>query len=149
MKINYKGQEIDAHALVMTKENALEILKGKKNVEFRRFSPKYDKMFTDFKQIELNNMLKEQGREEECKPPFRTDIGAVHFYNYNNTWHLDVLIDEIGIVEISQEGAQFLADEYGCHELDDQWQQFTHLPAEQRPFMFYLHIEEIVGHEGL
>lgn len=149
MKINYKGQEIEAHALIMTKENALDILNGKKTVEFRRFSPKYDKMFTDFKQIKLNNELIEQGREDECKPPFRTDIGAIHFYNYNNTWHLDVLIDEIGAVDISQEGAQFLAEEFGCHELDTQWQQFTNLPKDQRPFVYYLHIEEIVGHKGL
>lgn len=30
MKISYNGQEIEAYSLVMTKENALAILNGKK-----------------------------------------------------------------------------------------------------------------------
>jgi len=149
MKINYKGQEIEAYALIMKKENALEILSGKKTVEFRQFSPKYDKMFTNFEQIKKNEDLIAQGREDECLPPFNTDVEAIHFYNYNNTWHLDVLIDEIGVVDITEEGAKFMAEEFGCHELDDQWQQFTHLPKDQRPYMFYLHIDEIVDHRGL
>lgn len=149
MKINYKGQEAEAYALIMKKENALEILRGKKTVEFRNFAPKYEKMFTDFEQIAKNQELVAAGRENECLPPFKTDIEAVHFYPYNNSWHLDVLIDEIGIVDITEEGAKFLADTFGCHEMDDQWQQFAHLPKDKIPFMFYLHIDEIVGHHGL
>lgn len=149
MKINYKGQEAEAYALIMKKENALEILNGKKTVEFRNFTPKYEKMFTDFEQIAKNQDLVAAGRENECLPPFNTDIEAVHFYPYNNSWHLDVLIDEIGTVDITEEGAKFLADTFGCHEMDDQWQQFAHLPKDQIPFMFYLHIDKIVGHHGL
>lgn len=149
MKINYKGQEAEAYALIMKKENALEILKGKKTVEFRNFTPKYEKMFTDFEQIAKNQDLVAAGRENECLPPFNTDIEAIHFYPYNNSWHLDVLIDEIGVVDITEEGAKFLADTFGCHEMDDQWQQFAHLPKDEIPFMFYLHIDEIVGHHGL
>lgn len=149
MKINYKGQEVEAYALIMKKENALEILKGKKTVEFRDFTPKYEKMFTDFEQIAKNQDLVAAGRENECLPPFNTDIEAIHFYPYNNSWHLDVLIDEIGVVDITEEGAKFLADTFGCHEMDDQWQQFAHLPKDEIPFMFYLHIDEIVGHHGL
>ena len=30
MKINYNGQEIEAYSLIMTKENALDILNGKR-----------------------------------------------------------------------------------------------------------------------
>lgn len=149
MKINYKGQEAEAYALIMKKENALEILKGKKTVEFRDFTPKYEKMFTDFEQIAKNQDLVAAGRENECLPPFNTDIEAIHFYPYNNSWHLDVLIDEIGVVDITEEGAKFLADTFGCHEMDDQWQQFAHLPKDKIPFTFYLHIDEIVGHHGL
>ena len=149
MKINYKGQEVEAYALIMKKENAKEILEGKKTVEFRQFSPKYEKMFTDFAQVKKNEELVAQGRENECLPPFNTDVEVVHFYPYNNSWHLDVFIDEIGTVDITEEGARFLAEEFGCHEMDDQWQQYAHLPKEEIPFMFYLHIDGIVGHHGL
>lgn len=48
MKINYKGQEIEAYSLIMTKKNALDILNGKKTIETRALSSKYEKMFTDF-----------------------------------------------------------------------------------------------------
>lgn len=48
MKISYNGQEIEAYSLVMTKENALAILNGKKDIETRMLSTKYEKMFTGF-----------------------------------------------------------------------------------------------------
>ena len=35
MKIDYNGQEIEAYSLIMTKENALDILNGKKSIETR------------------------------------------------------------------------------------------------------------------
>ena len=149
MKINYNGQELDAYALIMKKENALDILSGKKTVEFRAFTPKYEKMFTDFAQIKKNDELVAQGREDECLPPFNTETGAVHFYPYSNNWHLNVLIDEIGTVDVTEKGAKFLAETFGCHEYDDQWQQFAHLPSEEIPFVFYLHIEKVLDHSGL
>lgn len=43
MKISYNGQEIEAYSLVMTKENALAILNGKKDIETRMLSTKYEK----------------------------------------------------------------------------------------------------------
>ena len=51
MKINYKGQEIEAYSLVMNRNNALDILNGKKCIETRMLSSKYEKMFTDFNQM--------------------------------------------------------------------------------------------------
>ena len=38
MKIDYNGQEIEAYSLIMTKENALDILNGKKSIETRMLS---------------------------------------------------------------------------------------------------------------
>ena len=38
MKINYKGQEIEAYSLVMNRNNALDILNGKKCIETRMLS---------------------------------------------------------------------------------------------------------------
>lgn len=61
MTIKYKDQEIEAYPLIMRKENALDILRGKKTIEIRKFSGKYEKMFTDFKQLEENEKLRKAG----------------------------------------------------------------------------------------
>lgn len=149
MKIDYNDRQVEAYALVMKKEYALEILKGSKTVEFRTTSKKYDGMFLDKTILKINETLRKQGRDDECESPFRTDIEAIHFYPYNNSWHLDVAIDEIGIVEISEEGAKFLAEEFGCHEFDDEWQQFADLPEDEIPLVYYIHICEVISHQGL
>ncbi len=81
MKINYNGQEIEAYSLIMTKENALDILNGKKTIETRMLSAKYEKMFTDFAQVDENEKFRKAGREQECQPILRTDIEAIHFYS--------------------------------------------------------------------
>ena len=104
MKINYKGQEIEAYSLVMNRNNALDILNGKKCIETRMLSSKYEKMFTDFNQIEENEKLRKAGREDECQSILRTDIEAIHFYSTGAPWTLDVAIDEIGIGEVTEEG---------------------------------------------
>ncbi len=148
MKINVNGNEVEAYALIMKKENALEILHGKKTVEIRLESPKYLKMFTDQAKVERNRKARAEGRDE-WQVPIRNDIGFVHFYNYANTWALDCEIDEIGTVSPIKEDAEFLAQEFGCHEFDDAWQEYEGKPDEEIPFYFYLHINAIAGHRGL
>lgn len=147
--INYKGQEIEAYALVMRKENALDILNGKKVIETRALSAKYEKMFTDFKQVEENEKLRKEGREDECKSILRTDIEAVHFYSTGAPWFLDVAIDEIGIGEITEEGIKFMHDEFGFHDFNEQLEEFKKNPPKETPLFYYLHICEVIGHGGL
>ena len=77
--IKYNGQEVEAYSLIMTKANALDILNGKKVIEARKLSSKYEKMFTNFKQLEENERLRKEGRENECQPILRTDIEAFIF----------------------------------------------------------------------
>lgn len=149
MKIKVNGQEVEAYALLMQKENALEILNGKKTIEIRALNSKYSSMFTDQKQLEENEKLRAEGREEECKPPYRTDIAYVHFYNYQKSWTLDVAIDEIGMTEMTKEGIDFLNSEFGFHDYDNEWQQYDGKPFDDIPIFFYLHIAEIVGQTGL
>lgn len=149
MKIKVNGQEVEAYALLMQKENALEILNGKKTIEIRALNSKYDKMFTDQKQLELNEELRKAGRDSECKAPYRTDIGYIHFYNYNKSWTLDVAIDEIGMTEMTKSGIEFLNSEFGFHDYDNEWQQYEGLPEDEIPLFYYLHIVEVVGQTGL
>lgn len=149
MKIYYKGQQIEAYPLVMKKENALEILSGKKTIETRKLSSKYEKMFTDFKQLEENEKLRKAGRENECQPILRTDVEAIHFYSTGAPWTLDVAIDEIGIGEITEEGIKFMHDEFDFHDFDEQLEEFKKNPPEEPPLFYYLHICEVISHSGL
>lgn len=147
--ISYKGEEVEAYALVMRKENALEILNGKKTVEVRKLSNKYEKMFTNFKQLEENERLRNAGRDDECQPVLRTDIEAIHFYSTGAPWTLDVAIDEIGIGEITEEGIKFMHDEFDFHDFDEQLEKFKKNPSKELPLFYYLHICEIISHSGL
>ena len=132
MKIDYNGQEIEAYSLIMTKENALDILNGKKSIETRMLSVKYEKMFTDFAQVDENEKLRKAGREQECQPILRTDIEAIHFYSTGAPWTLDVAIDEIDF-----------------HDFDEQLKEFKKNPPKELPLFYYLHICEIISHSGL
>lgn len=51
-------------------------------------STKYEKMFTDFAQVDENEKLRKSGHEDECKPVLRTDIEAIHFYSTGAHGHL-------------------------------------------------------------
>lgn len=147
--IKYKGQDVEAYSLIMRKENALDILNGKKVIETRALSMKYEKMFTDFKQLEENEKLRKEGREDKCKSALRTDVEAVHFYSTGASWFLDVAIDEIGIGEITEEGIKFMHDEFGFHDFDEQLEEFKKNPPKEKPLFYYLHICEIIDHNGL
>ena len=148
MKINVNGNEVEAYALIMKKENALEILRGTKTVEIRSANTKYEKMFTDQEQLAKNREAVKEGRDD-WQVPIRKDIGFVHFYNYANTWALDCEIDEIGTASLTQEDVESLREDFGFHDLDNEWQEFEGKPIEEVPFFFYLHISAIVGHRGL
>lgn len=151
MKINVNGQEVEAYALLMQRENALDILSGRKTVEIRALNSKYDKMFTDEKKLEKNEELRKAGRDEECEAPYRTDVGYVHFYTMNkqNPWTLDVAIDEIGMTEMTKAGIEFLNKEFGFHDFDEEWQKYADVPQDEVPLFYYLHIAEVVGQTGL
>lgn len=140
--IKYNGQEVEAYSLIMTKANALDILNGKKVIEARKLSSKYEKMFTNFKQLEENERLRKEGRENECQPILRTDIEAIHFYSTGAPWFLDVAIDEIGIGEVTEEGIKFMHEEFDFHDFDEQLEEFKKNPPEEIPLFYYLHISE-------
>lgn len=148
-KIKYNGQDIEAFALIMKKENALDILNGKKSIETRMMSARYEKMFIDFKQLEENERLRKEGKENECKPILRTDVEAIHFYSTGAPWFLDVAIDEIGIGEVTEEGIKFMHEEFDFHDFDEQLEEFKKNPPKETPLFYYLHICEIIAHDGL
>ena len=149
MMIVYQGELVEAYDLIMKKAFALEILNGQKTLEIRPYSPFYCSRFVDVHQLEENERRRAAGREDEILAPYRTDIGFIHFHDYGKTWVLDVAIDEIGVSDLTREGVAFLADEFGFHDYDEEWQQYEGMPEDEVPTFFYLHICEVVRQSGL
>jgi hypothetical protein len=133
----------------MRKEHALEIIACKKPLEIRTFSDFYCKMFTDQALVDANEKLRKEGLDDECTGVCRTDVGFVHFHNYTNSWTLDVEIDEIGMALMVEDDITWLADEFGFHDYDSEWQQYAHLPDEEKPLFFWLHIVGVVNRTGI
>lgn len=143
-KVVVNGKEYKAYSLLMRKENALDILHGKKRVELRSASPFYEKMFIDEEQAKRN-----EDDPDNYEPPLRGDVVVVHFYSTGSDWTLDVFIDNIGLAYLSKELVEELNEEYDFHELDDEWQKYEGRSDEDVPQFFWLGIDEIIQHSGL
>lgn len=147
--IHHNGEEIPAYALIMRKENALDILRGTKKIETRNASEHYDNIFLDKEIIAKNEQAVKEGRDEDWQTPLRTDVGAIHFYSTGAPWTLDVRFDEILGVWVNDEGIKFLQDEYGFHDFDDELGKWNDVPDEEKPYVYVFHLTEILGHKGL
>lgn len=143
MKINYKGQQVEALPLIMQKKNAIEIISGKKKVEFRSFSPYYIDRFMDKAVTKRNDKAGLQWGDEGFEDDFKA-IEAIHFHDYNNSWFLDVTIDSIGMFCVDTQDIDEYAGDYP--EFEDYRADAIkndELPEEDRPMLFYLTIEKI------
>ena len=128
------GVEYPAVSLVLCKEYAKEIVNGNKTVEFRDVVS--DKNFSFF--AETN---------EEGKWNFKR-VRAIHFYVYNKSFELDVLIDANGVVSPCEKGVE-LMHKFGCNELDEEAKDYKGTPLKDRPMYFWFHIAKIVKSRGL
>lgn len=145
MKISHQGKEVEAYSLIMKKENALEIISGKKKLEIRSFSDYYVQMFTDKKLVAENDKLKEEGRDDECVAPLKA-TEYIRFHDYNNSWYLDVHVHEIALYMMCQEDIEELAEEFDFHDYDNEWQKYENTPDEDKPLFYWLHIDKVIGH---
>ena len=50
---------------------------------------------------------------------------------------------------ITEEGIKFMHDEFDFHDFDEQLEDFKKNPPEEVPLFYYLHICEIIHHDGL
>lgn len=147
MNININGKEVESYDLLMKKDNALDIISGKKTLEIRVFSNHYSMIFTDFEQLEKNNKLREVGNDDDCVEPLK-GIKYIHFHNYSNSWTLDVKIDEIGLSSMVEEDIEDLHD-FDFHDYDNEWQQYKDKDIEDIPMFYWLHIKDIVGRKNI
>lgn len=148
MKIKVNGKEEEAYDLLMKRDNANDIISGRKTVEIRSFNGHYVRMFTDKEQQRKNDELRKAGREDECIEPLK-GVQYIRFHNYNYSWMLDVKIDEIGISSVCKEDIEDLAERFGFHDYDNEWQQYEDKDFEDKPIFYWLHIKEIISRKDI
>lgn len=156
MKINIDGKEVEVYHLIMKKENALEILNGTKKVEIREFNQKYGTLFIDpQKEAEYFEKMKQPNFEyidengiAECDKIYK-DVKYIYFTNYNKSWSLVVEIDQIYMLYMIKDDIEFLSEQLGFKEYNNEWQQFEGKDLDDTPSFFAIDIKKIVSSENL
>lgn len=140
-------KEIPVLNLIMKKSEALDILHGKKKVEFRAYSKHYCERMYDKNVIDYINKFDDDSdvvaEIGNFVNPLRI-VRQIHFHNYNNTWHLDCEVTLNDIVSLKEEDAEYMRNEFGCHELDEEVARLEAARVESRPMYFYFVIGDIL-----
>lgn len=159
MKIKINNKEVEAYRLIMRKENALDILSGKKKIEIRTYSDHYCEMFFDKEKLKnANKILDKTGNTENDNgdnilEDAIKNLNYVYFTNYNKTWSLVVRLDWIYILGMIKDDIEFLKNEFNFNEYNDEWQQFEKFfnngEHDKIPMFFALAIKDVISHKGL
>lgn len=149
MKIEVNGKSVEAYHLIMKKENALDILNGKKKIEIRAFSKKYNDMFIN-KELykEFQEYLKDPDGSMELEDCLN-ETEYIYFTNYNKSWYLIVEVLDIAVYKMTQEDVEVLNEDYDFHDFDNEWQQYKDLPEDEIPVFYGLGLADVISHEGL
>lgn len=142
-------ETIEVLNLVMKKENALRILHGEKNVEYRPLSEHYaerlyDKKVMDFyeRHKEDDGIADEYGHYGNLDP--LRQVRRLHFHNYANSWYLDVEVCMTDSIAANEEGLD-IVNNLGDHELDKLVKDFESRKEDNRPMFFIFGISKVLG----
>lgn len=138
-----KVKPIECLNLVMRKEFAKEILNGTKRLEFRGSSPFYYGRLID---KDVENWMQDHIDDEEVSffvNPIRP-VKKMHFYNYANSWHLDVECTFNDMVVVNDDDVSFLRETFGCTDFDDMLKDLNARKEKNRPFFFYFECGKVL-----
>lgn len=139
-----KAKEIECLNLIMRKEFAEEILRGKKPLEYRDFSEFYAKRLIDKDVTQyINDHLDDDEVLAFCNDV--RQVKVIHFHNYNNSWYLDVECTYNDVFSITKGDIKSLQEEYGVHDFDEELENYEKNNIEERPFLFYFAIGKVLG----
>lgn len=151
MQILVDGNKEQAYHLILDKEQAIEILNGKRKVVITPDDPIHQRVF--FKEKEF----KEHCRKFEEDPNYDgsvsdifKDVWYIHFSEYSDKWHLDVEIKDISLDVLLEEVMNIYHEDYNFHDLDEYWQENCKgLSREELPQIFCIEIDKVISHSGL
>lgn len=132
-------EDVECLDLIMKKVYAEQILAGTKKLEFREYKEFYIKRLID---SNVAKYIRAHADDEEVMT-FCNDIRLVkkiHFHDYNKSWFLDVECDFVDLFSITKEDIEYLQEEYGCHDFDEDLRRMDamNVPEDRRPLLFYL-----------
>ena len=114
--------------LMMKKENALDIISGKKKIEIRDVCSHYMRIFLDKE--------KDDGSMRAFK--------VLHFTNYNRSWSLEVKVKSGGYCYIDKKTIEEFQELYNFHDLDADAEKYDNLPEDEKPMIFWFELGEII-----
>lgn len=138
-----RPKEIEVLNLIMRRENAEEIIKGVKPIEFRAYSKHYHDRLIDLDVANyiLENELTED--EVELIDLFRP-VKLIRFHNYSNSWRVDVECRSNNIIAVTRPNVEALQENYNCHEFDKMLEDFEAKKENTRPMFFYFVLGDVI-----
>ncbi len=145
MKINVNGQQVEAYSLVMQRKFAEQIKAGTKKVEFRNYNDYYYSRFMNLDAVKRNEKAGLHWGDEGFEDDFK-QVAYIHFHDYNNSWFLNVEIDDIGMFIVDTQDIDEYAPDYpDFEEFRADAIENDKLPEGDRPALFYLAIHKVIA----
>lgn len=140
------SEPIERLDLVMKREFAEAILRGEKTVEYRDYSQHYCSRLYDSKVTGYESHIADEDMDDfvDFARPLRK-VESIHFHDYNNSWFLDVKVEDNWTVSVVREEVEMLSEEYGSDELMPLLEELEARGAQERPLFFYFALGEVIG----
>ena len=151
-----KPKPIERLSLVMKREFAEAIVAGTKTVEIRDGdSVKYQNMLYDKEMLSWQDAHWNEGELMQLQimdfTSFIRPVLSIHFYNYNNSWSLDVECIDNEVIVVTEGQVQSLREMYRTDEFDEllEYLNAENVPDEERPSYFYFAVGKILDRKNI
>lgn len=143
--------------LIMKKQYALDIINGKKKVEYRNYSKHYFDRLYDKAMLDMLNEYAEDEEVKQICAPYDVDafldplrvVKTIRFHNYNDTWSLTVECTENNIIALSDPNIDYMYNEFGDTEFAESVRELQKAGVDDRPIVFYFALGKIIERENI
>ena len=138
----HQSEEIECLNLIMKKQYALDIISGKKKVEYRNYSKHYfDRLYDK----EVLDIYDQYANDEEvieiCKP-----LGVDSFID---TWSLTVEVVDNHIIALTDPNINYMYEEFGDTEFAESVKELQKAGIDDRPVVFFFALGKILERKNI